>query len=143
MALAASAWVTTEQELKLPVAAAVVTLAESGAGALVASTASADLEADEPHAASTMAVQATVSAVMPGRIVLLTDMGRSPLQSMCRAPAAPGCRQESAAVHPPAPFREKHQDPGPAPRPRRTRRPAHVRLAKPVRRKRTERPASR
>ncbi len=70
MALAASAWVTTDQELKLLVAAAVVDGVDA-TDALVVGAAIDELEEDEPHAASTMAAgTATTDPTTPRRILI-------------------------------------------------------------------------
>jgi hypothetical protein len=71
MALAASAWVTTEQESTLPVAAAVIFVA---AGSLVVAedtdplavgAGPDDLEEDEPHAASRMVMKQARAILTP------------------------------------------------------------------------------
>jgi len=72
MALAASAWVTTEQELKLAVAAVVVVVVVATGGALVVGAALddvvGDVEEDELHAARRMvAGPAATTPTMPRR----------------------------------------------------------------------------
>jgi hypothetical protein len=84
MALAASAWVTTEQESELPVAAVV----SAATGALVVAVVSAatdalavgagpdDFEEDEPHAASRMVAKQATAILIPPRPSLIRPLDR-------------------------------------------------------------------
>jgi hypothetical protein len=93
MALAASAWVTTEQESELPVAtvvsaatgALVVAVVSAATGALVVGEATDalavgagpdDFEEDGPHAASRMVAKQATAILIPPRPSLIRPLDR-------------------------------------------------------------------